>query len=145
MRRLSATWLLVGLTAVPAVASGSGPSNPLVDAINSRNPQALRLLLDRHVDVNAREADGTTPLHRAARIDDVEAMRLLLRAGASVNVANRYGVTPLMLAATNGSSAAVDTLRPRARLRPIIAHGRGGAPWRTSCSTSATARSCACG
>jgi ankyrin repeat protein len=110
VKRLSAAALLIGLWAAPAVVFGAGPSSPLVDAINSRNPQALRLLLEKHVDVNVREADGTTALHRAARVDNVEAMRLLLRAGASVNVANRYGVTPLMLAATNGSAAAVDVL-----------------------------------
>ena len=110
MRRLSALWLLIGLSAAPASAAGSPPSAQLAGAINSRNLPALRLLIERHVDVNTREADGTTPLHRAAHLDDVQAIGLLLRAGASVNVANRYGVTPLMLAATNGSVAAVDAL-----------------------------------
>jgi ankyrin repeat protein len=110
LKPLRVAALLLGLSAVPAVGSGAGPSTPLADAINNRDQQALRVLLDRHVDVNTREADGTTPLHRAARVDDVNALQLLLRAGASVNVANRYGVTPLMLAATNGSAAAVDVL-----------------------------------
>jgi len=106
-RRLGVVWLLAVLSAAPAPASGAGPSSPLVEAINNRDSKALRLLLDRHVDVNAREADGTTPLHRAARVDDIDAIRMLIKAGASVNASNRYGVTPLMLAATNGSAAAV--------------------------------------
>jgi ankyrin repeat protein len=109
-RRLGVVWLLAVLSAAPAPASGAGPSSPLVEAINNRDAKALRLLLDRHVDVNAREADGTTPLHRAARVDDIDAIRMLIKAGASVNASNRYGVTPLMLAATNGSAAAVAAL-----------------------------------
>ncbi|HVZ20082.1 MAG TPA: ankyrin repeat domain-containing protein [Vicinamibacterales bacterium] len=108
LRVLGASSLAVVLSAAPAVAAGQAGS--LVDAIQSRNHQALHVLLDRHAGVNTRSADGTTPLHWAARVDDVESVRLLLHAGAEVNVANRYGVTPLMLAATNGSVAVVDAL-----------------------------------
>jgi ankyrin repeat protein len=61
-------------------------------------------------DVNAREVDGTTPLHWAAREDNVEEVRRLLRAGARPDVANRYGVTPLALAAANGNAAILDLL-----------------------------------
>jgi ankyrin repeat protein len=61
-------------------------------------------------DVNAREADGTTALHWAARADDAAAVRTLLRAGARADVANRYGVTPLALAAANGNAAILDLL-----------------------------------
>jgi len=97
--------VLSPLSAVPAAAQASLP-----EAIKGRNHQAVRILLDRHANANAREADGTTPLHWAVRVDDLESVQLLLRAGAAVNVANRYGVTPLMLAATNGSGLVVNAL-----------------------------------
>ena len=61
-------------------------------------------------DVNAREADGTTALHWAAREDNADEVRRLLRAGARADVTNRYGVTPLALAAANGSAVIMDLL-----------------------------------
>ena len=106
--RLLGTALLVVVLSAPRVVAGQ--TGPLVDAIKSRNHQALHVLLDRHAGVNAREADGATPLHWAARVDDPESIQLLLRAGADANLANRYGVTPLMLAVTNGSVAVVNAL-----------------------------------
>jgi ankyrin repeat protein len=61
-------------------------------------------------DVNAREADGTTALHWAARADDADEVRRLLRAGAHADAVNRYGVTPLALAAANGNAAILELL-----------------------------------
>jgi ankyrin repeat protein len=101
-------WLMLAVSATPVAAADQAGS--VLDAIKVRNHQAVRALLDRHANVNTREADGTTALHWAARLDDLESARLLLRAGAEVNVVNRYGVTPLMLAATNGSAAMTDAL-----------------------------------
>jgi len=100
--------LLVALSA--ARIAPAGQAGPLVEAIQARNQQAVHLLIEKHANVNAREADGTAPLHRAARVDDLGLVQLLLRSGADVNVSNRYGVTPLMLAATNGSQPVVEAL-----------------------------------
>jgi len=61
-------------------------------------------------DVNAAEADGTTPLQYATEADDVEMVRLLLANGARVATSNRYGVTPLSLAALNGSATMIEVL-----------------------------------
>jgi len=61
-------------------------------------------------DVNAREVDGTTALHWAARADDAAEVRRLLKAGAQVDAVNRYGVTPMALAAANGSTAILNLL-----------------------------------
>ncbi len=71
---------------------------------------AARALIDQRVDVNAREADGTTALHWAAHHNDLRTADLLIRAGAVVSAANRYGVTPLVLACTNGNAAIVERL-----------------------------------
>ena len=94
--------MLAGLTA--------GPETRLLDAVKGANRDAVRALVAQGLDVNAREADGTTALHWAVRSDDLETVKLLIRAGANVNASNRYGVTPLGLAATNGSAPAIAAL-----------------------------------
>jgi ankyrin repeat protein len=82
----------------------------LVDAAKSGNVAQVTNLLRQRAPVDAAEADGTTALHWAARLDRPDIMQALLRGKAPVNVANRYGVTPLMLAAVNGSAQTIDLL-----------------------------------
>jgi ankyrin repeat protein len=100
-------WLVVVCAAGAALADTPGR---LIDAIKAGNRTAIAALLKQPTEVNSRAADGTTPLHWAASLDDVETVRLLLRAGASAQAANRYGVTPLALAATNGNVAISEAL-----------------------------------
>jgi ankyrin repeat protein len=88
----------------------AGAEVRLVDAVKAGDRQAVRALLDRRVDVNAAEADGTTALHFAVDQDVPALVELLVRAGANVNAANRYGVTPLWLACVNGNAAVIETL-----------------------------------
>lgn len=59
-------------------------------------------------DPNAREVDGTTPLHWAVYRNDVAAVKRLIGAGADVNASNDYGSTPLSEAAVTGN---VDVIR----------------------------------
>jgi ankyrin repeat protein len=87
-----------------------GPHSPLINAVKDGDKVALRSLIQKKVDVNATEPDGTTALHWASYRDDVESADLLLRAGAKVNAANDLGVTPLWPASENGSSAMVRRL-----------------------------------
>lgn len=56
------------------------------------------------------DADGTTPLHRAAYTGDLAQVRRLLQGGARADASNRYGVTPLSLAAGAGSADVVKLL-----------------------------------
>jgi ankyrin repeat protein len=82
---------------------------PLADAIEKNDLAAIRALI-ADSDVNAAQADGTTPLHWAARHDEVSTAKALLAARADSNAKNRYGVTPLSLACKNGSEAMVNLL-----------------------------------
>jgi ankyrin repeat protein len=75
-----------------------------------RDTAAIRAMMQRHVDVNVPQNDGTTALMWAARYDDVEAADLLIRAGAKVSAANRDGATALQLAAINGSTSMLEKL-----------------------------------
>jgi ankyrin repeat protein len=82
----------------------------LVDAVKTGNSAAAIALLQKKVDVNAPEADGTTALHWAARNDDATLVDRLIRAGANARAANRYGITPVALACENGSATVVERL-----------------------------------
>src|SRR5206468_4827474 len=71
---------------------------------------ALRALVQRKIDVNAAQPDGTTALHWAVDWNNDDEVNLLLRAGADAKARNRYGATPLSEAVTAGSAAMVEAL-----------------------------------
>ena len=82
----------------------------LVAAIRANDVAAVRTLIDKRVEVNAVQPDGTTALHWAVDRDAQEMVRLLIRAGADVKAANRYGATPLWLASLNGNAVIMGML-----------------------------------
>jgi ankyrin repeat protein len=100
--------IILGLgLAGPAVAAEHAT---LADAVERRDQAGVRALLQKGVDVNASQVDGTTALHWAAYNEDAETVALLVRARANVNAKNRYGVPPLALACTTGNAAIVKLL-----------------------------------
>ena len=111
---MRALTIAVSLTLAAAVAEAAGPAVPrdtrLIDAVKAGNATAAAALIQKKVDVNATEADGTTALHWAVRNDDAPLVDRLLKAGANPKAANRYGVTPIALACENGSAPIVGRL-----------------------------------
>jgi uncharacterized protein len=107
MRLKHATWIVLLASGVGLAAAGDPR---LVDAVKSRNAEAVQALLKQQVDVNTPQGDGATALHWAVHFDDLRTTDLLIRAGARVNVANDSGVTPLFLACTNRNAAMVEKL-----------------------------------
>jgi ankyrin repeat protein len=93
-----------------SVANLCAAGSEVADAVMRGNKDAVRSLLQRKVDVNAPQVDGTTALHWAVRADDLETTDLLIRAGANVSAANREGVMPMQLAALNGNAAMLEKL-----------------------------------
>lgn len=92
-----------------AEITGSGA--PLVNAIKSGDRStALELIAKKSADVNAAEADGSTPLLWAAHANDADLVARLLKAGAKPNVKNLLGSTPLGEAAFNANSQAIRAL-----------------------------------
>lgn len=83
---------------------------PLIDAVKAADVKTVRTLLQRKIDVNLPEPDGTTALHWAVHHNDATLVDLLIRAGANVKATNRYGVTPLALACVNGSAGIIEKL-----------------------------------
>ncbi len=109
----AAAKIIRGVTAalavlIPAAALAQTP--PLVAALKSGDRGAARELARQKPNVTAAEADGTTALHWAVRLDDEELVERLLRGGADATARNRYGVTPLYLAAVNGNARIVARL-----------------------------------
>ena len=102
--------LCLAAAGVLASTDAAGRDNPLVEAVKRADADAVRTLLDGGADANAAEADGTTALHWAARLDSVELADLLLARGADATAANTFGVQPLWLAALNGSAPMLDRL-----------------------------------
>src|SRR5579872_710166 len=86
--------LLMALALAAATAAAAG-NFPLVDAAKNQDRNAVRALLNQHVDVNARADDGSTALLWAAHWADLETAQALLHAGADPNVANDFRMTPL--------------------------------------------------
>ena len=61
-----------------SAGSGVGLDAPLVDAVRQGDADAARAALDGGADVDARQPDGATALHWAARLDRVDLAQVLL-------------------------------------------------------------------
>lgn len=85
---------------VPALNPGG---TPLMYAALSGNTEAIKLLLAKGADVNARNKLNRTALMFAALSADSGAVKLLLEKGAAVNLTNELGYTALMYAAASES------------------------------------------
>ena len=125
--------LYVALFVVMTTVAGGQTPN-LREAARAGNVQAVRALLQKRVDVNVSDADGTTALHWAVRGNNVDIVNALLRARANTNAANSYGMTPLILAATNGNPIITQALLV-AGADPNKAASRGQTPLMTAART----------
>lgn len=110
-QRLGVSTFLVFITFFALTLSSSAATDlRLIDAVKTRNAEALGSLLKERVDVNARQGDGATALHWAVHLDDRNAVESLLKAGANANIADDTGVTPLYLACLNRQASLVEQL-----------------------------------
>jgi ankyrin repeat protein len=123
IRALTACACLAAATTVAAAADDLR----LVDAVERQDWAAARLFIDQRVDVNARQADGTTAIAWASHWAHLETVDLLIRGGADVTLATDLGVTPLALAARNGSVPLVEKLLS-ANADPTLASSTGETP-----------------
>jgi uncharacterized protein len=98
------------LAVVSLSAEAFGASLGPADAVEHRNPEALKALIQQHANLDIPQADGTTALQWAAHWNDLDTLKMLLRAGADPKLANRYGVTPLSEAAALGNAVMIETL-----------------------------------
>ena len=76
--------------------------------------EAVKILLDRHVNINAADDTGQTPLHYAALSMDT-VVEYLVKNGANLEATDRQGRTPMALAQGKGGrgrAGAAPTPRP---------------------------------
>lgn len=71
---------------------------------------AVKRLVERGANVDARDAEGLTPLAWAAQYGRTEVARYLIAQRANLNPADKFGFTPLMWAAQEGQQGVVDLL-----------------------------------
>ncbi len=90
----------------------TGTSTPLHDVAAFGTVAEAQALLDEGADVDARDADGRTPLYQAANFNDDPGMiQLLVDAGADTEAKSMmFGRTPLHQAVQFGSAPVVEAL-----------------------------------
>ena len=74
---------------------------PLQYAINGKNNELIKLLIENGIDVNTKTQSGDPILHLV--INDLELAEFLIEKGADVNARDRYEKTALHLAAQNNN------------------------------------------
>ncbi|MDA1191966.1 MAG: ankyrin repeat domain-containing protein [Candidatus Poribacteria bacterium] len=86
----------------------------IIRAAGAGDLDAVRELIASQIDLlNARNSDGSTPLHMAVWKGNTEVVRFLLEAGADVNAHNEnthWGTTPLHAAAHANRKAIAEML-----------------------------------
>ena len=72
-------------------------------AIEHKDIELVKYILEKDVDVNGRNQEGRTPLVVAAHHKALEISKLLIQKGSKVNLADEEGYTALMEAADHGA------------------------------------------
>ncbi|MDX2034360.1 MAG: ankyrin repeat domain-containing protein [Blastocatellia bacterium] len=96
--RVRARWLfcLWGALIVTSLAQTANLNEELLAAARKGNAEAIKSLLAKGADINAKSPYGATPLFFACDRGNAEVVKLLLDAGAEVNVRDTfYKSTPL--------------------------------------------------
>ena len=104
--------LLVTLFSVALPGAEPPAATILFEAIRNADAAAVKGLLRRGVNPNAKDSDGTPVLMAATLYAGADCIKLLLDAGANPNAANADGATPLMWAVPD-----------LARVKLLVSHG----------------------
>ncbi|OBT68808.1 hypothetical protein VE03_02103 [Pseudogymnoascus sp. 23342-1-I1] len=105
LRNTVGVFLMVKHGADVHTTSGYEKCTALHRAASGGCAKIIRFLIDRGVDVNARNWEERTPLHVAAKEGHEAAIRLLFENGADINAQDELGYTPLHLMMMNGKPA----------------------------------------
>lgn len=92
---------------LPMLACAQDLNEELLLAARKGNLGAVRALLDKGVDINAKSPYGATPLYFAASNGHAEVVKLLLERGANVNAKDSFYETTALNSATSKGRAQV--------------------------------------
>lgn len=87
---------------------------PLFNAAGYGHEQAVRRLLDRGADIEAKDSEGKTPIFLAAEYGHKHIVNLLVERGTNINVQDEFGETPSTWAACCGQTTMAQLLQPKA-------------------------------
>jgi len=78
---------------------------PLHEAIKNNDVKEISKLFKkkRRIDIDIKDEDGFSPLHRAAQLGNTEAVQVLLSHGANVNLPSKANLKPLYYAVQSGN------------------------------------------
>ena len=76
----------------------------LIEAVQNKDTNTVRLLIEDGADVNAKDGEGQTPLIFAAITNAADIVKILISAKADVNAKNGYDWTALMAASGNDAT-----------------------------------------
>ncbi|XP_048136306.1 ankyrin-1-like isoform X1 [Rhodamnia argentea] len=88
----------------------SSSCSPLIFSAVCGQQDAVKVLLEHHVNPNAQTVDGLTPLFASVNNGSLECLELLIQWGAKVNVTLPEGETPLHVAASKGKLDIINCL-----------------------------------
>ena len=98
-----------------------GGSSPLSSAgVNGDFVEMAQVLVENGANVNARNSQGSTPLHPACSRGNKKVVKYLLSKGADANAKDENGTTPLYLAAGFGGRNGLDNSEI---MEALLAHG----------------------
>ena len=86
------------------------PALAIIAAAGGNNLRRMNELLKRNADTKAKNSEGNTALHVAARYGSPEIAQALLAKGASINEKDKNGMTPLMIAVQTSRLGMVEVL-----------------------------------
>ena len=133
LKNIARAFALMFATVLSASAgdppTGSLGTTELHAAARSSGVAEVEGLLKAGADVNAKNTDGSTPLHAAAEFNpSPSVLEVLLKAGADVNAKNTDGSTPLHMAAEFNPSPSVLEILLKASADPRALDTEGKTP-----------------
>ena len=105
--------LLTTIAAVLVVGCAASKKQNIWEAVAANDTDTIVMLIALGQNVNAKDDDGSTPLHYAAAKSNKEVNELLIVEGADVNAKDEDGETPLVFANKVKRPIFADTPRKR--------------------------------
>jgi ankyrin repeat protein len=102
--------ILIKIIAFTLLVNSSSYADPIHIAAETGDLAGVQVVLDKGVDVNAKDEFGRTPLHLPSQNGHIEVVELLIAKGADVNAKTKNGDTALHYAVSNDRNEIVELL-----------------------------------